>query len=73
MKLIDQAKLEKFANDETFLKKYEIKMDSAAADFYETLARRTGTSPEKLMASVLFKFAGELSVKAILENIKGEN
>ena len=56
-----------------FLKRYEIKMDSAAADFYETLARRTGTSPEKLMASVLFKFAGELSVKAILENIKGEN
>ena len=55
------------------MKRYEIKMDSAAADFYETLARRTGTSPEKLMASVLFKFAGELSVKAILENIKGEN
>ena len=56
-----------------FLKRYEIKIDSAAADFYETLARRTGTSTEKLMASVLFKFAGELSVKAILENIKGEN
>jgi hypothetical protein len=46
---------------------------ATAADFYETLARRTGTSTEKLMASVLFKFAGELSVKAILENIKGEN
>jgi transposase len=58
---------------EVFLKRYEIKMDSAAADFYETIARRTGTSAEKLMASVLFKFAGELSVKAILENIKGEN
>ena len=55
------------------MKRYEIKMDSTAADFYETLARRTGTSTEKLMASVLFKFAGELSVKAILENIKGEN
>ena len=56
-----------------FLKRYEIRIDPAAADFYETLARRTGTSAEKLMASVLFKFAGELSVKAILENIKGEN
>ena len=55
------------------MKRYEIKMDSAAADFYETLARRTRTSTERLMASVLFKFAGELSVKAILENIKGEN
>ena len=56
-----------------FLKRYEIKMEPAAADFYETVARRTGTTAEKLMASVLFNFAGELSVKAILENMRGEN
>ena len=55
------------------MKQYKISLDSAAGKFYETLARRTGTTPEKLMSSVLFKFAGELSVKAILENIKGEN
>ena len=55
------------------MKRYEIKMESAAADFYETVARRTGTTAEKLMASVLFNFAGELSVKAILENMRGEN
>ena len=43
-------------------------MDSAAANFYETIARRTGASPEKIMAETLFKFAGDLSVKAVLEN-----
>ena len=48
-------------------------MDPTAAKFYETLARRTGTTPEKLMASTLFKFAGEISVNAILENIKRES
>ena len=55
------------------MKQYKISLDSAAGKFYETLARRTGTTPEKLMSSVLFKFAGELSVKAILENMRGEN
>lgn len=42
-------------------------MDPAAAKFYETIARRTGTKTEDIMASTLFKFAGELSVKAVLE------
>ena len=55
------------------MKKYIISMDPAAAKFYETLARRTGTTPEKIMASTLFKFAGEISVNAILENIKRES
>ena len=55
------------------MKKYTISVDPAAAKFYETLARRTGTTAEKLMALTLFKFAGEISVGAILENIKGEN
>lgn len=50
-----------------FLKKYTISIDPAAAKFYETLARRTGTTAEVLMASTLFKFAGELSLNAILE------
>lgn len=58
---------------EIFLKKYTLSIDPAAAKFYETLARRTGTTPEKLMASTLFKFAGEISVNAILENINGES
>ena len=49
------------------MKKYTISIDPAAAKFYETLARKTGTTAELLMASTLFKFAGELSVKAILE------
>ncbi|MBP1570090.1 MAG: hypothetical protein J6J07_02640 [Oscillospiraceae bacterium] len=55
------------------MKQYKILMDSTAAKFYETLARRTGTTPEKLMASTLFKFAGEISLSAILENISGES
>lgn len=55
------------------LKKYLLEMDPAAAKFYETLARRTGTAPEKIMAETLFRFAGELSVKAVLENRKTEN
>ena len=55
------------------MKNYKILLDSAAANFYETLARRTGTTPEKLMASTLFNFAGELSVKAVLENMRREN
>jgi len=50
------------------LKKYTLNIDPAAAKFYETLARRTGTTAEKVMAATLFKFAGELSVTAILEN-----
>ena len=49
------------------MKKYTISIDPAAAKFYETLARRTGTTAEVLMASTLFKFAGELSLNAILE------
>ncbi len=55
------------------MKKYTINVDPAAAKFYETIARRTGTTAEKIMASTLFKFAGEISVNAILENIKGES
>ncbi|MBQ3531319.1 MAG: hypothetical protein IJA05_05285 [Oscillospiraceae bacterium] len=55
------------------MKKYTLSIDPAAAKFYETLARRTGTTPEKLMASTLFKFAGEISVNAILENKQPEN
>ncbi|MBR5872240.1 MAG: hypothetical protein IKZ06_01150 [Oscillospiraceae bacterium] len=55
------------------MKKYIIEMDSAAAKFFETLARRTGTSPEKLMASTLFNFAGEISIKAVLEKQGLEN
>ena len=50
-----------------FLKKYIIEIDPAAAKFYETIARRTGLAPERIMAETLFKFAGELSVKAVLE------
>ena len=50
------------------MKKYTIELDPAAANFYETLARRTGISTESLISSTLFKFAGEISVKAILEN-----
>ena len=76
LKIIFSVKIQKLFKKRKrriFLKRYEIKMEPAAANFYETLARRTGTSAEKLMASVLFNFAGELSVKAILENIKGEN
>lgn len=55
------------------MKKYLISVEPSAANFYETIARRTGTTPEKLMASTLFKFAGELSVKAILEKKQPEN
>ena len=55
------------------LKKYLLEIDPAAAKFYETIARRTGTATEKLMAETLFRFAGELSVKAVLENRKTEN
>ncbi|MBQ4643488.1 MAG: hypothetical protein IJB66_04605 [Oscillospiraceae bacterium] len=55
------------------MKKYILEMDPAAAKFYETIARRTGATTEKLMAETLFKFAGELSVKAVLENRKKEN
>ena len=55
------------------MKQYKIVLEPAAAKFYETLARRTGTTAEKLMASTLFKFAGEISVNAILENIKRES
>ncbi len=50
------------------MKNYIINLDPAAAKFYETIARRTNTDPEKIMAETLFKFAGELSVKAVLEN-----
>ena len=55
------------------MKKYTLSIDPAAAKFYETLARRTGTTAEKLMEATLFKFAGEISVNAILENIKRES
>lgn len=55
------------------MKRYTLNLDSAAANFYETLARRTGTSVEALMASTLFKFAGEISVKAVLENKERES
>ena len=55
------------------MRKYILEMDSAAARFYETIARRTGTTAEKLMAETLFNFAGELSIKAVLENRKTEN
>ena len=55
------------------MKNYNIALDPAAAKFYETLARRTGTSAERLMAETLFNFAGELSVRAVLENINPEN
>ena len=55
------------------MKRYMISVDPAAAKFYETIARRTGITAEKLMAETLFRFAGELSVKAVLENIKTEN
>ena len=50
------------------MKRYTIEMDSAAAKFYETLGRRTEIPPERIMAETLLKVAGELSVKAILEN-----
>ena len=50
-----------------------ISLDSAAAKFYETVARRAGIKAERLMAETLFCFAGELSVKAVIENIKTEN
>lgn len=59
--------------EKCFLKKYTIELDSAAAKFYETLARRTGTRTEDIIASTLFKFAGELSVKAVLENQHPKN
>lgn len=55
------------------MKKYILEIDPTAAKFYETIARRTETTPERLMAETLFKFAGELSVKAVLENRKTEN
>ena len=55
------------------MKQYKIVLEPVAAKFYETLARRTGTLPEKIMAETLFMFAGELSVKAILENMHPEN
>lgn len=55
------------------MKKYIISVDSAAAKFYETIARRTGTTVEKLMAETLFRFAGELSAKAVLEKLETEN
>jgi len=55
-----------------FLKSYTIALDPSAAKFYETLARKTGTSAERLMAETLFGFAGELSVKAVLENRRFE-
>lgn len=55
------------------MKNFLISVDPAAAKFYETVAKRTGTSTEKLMASVLFKFAGELSVKAAREKQKPKN
>lgn len=54
--------------ENVFLKRYTISMDPAAAKFYETIARRTGTTTENIMASTLFRLAGELSVNAILEN-----
>ena len=53
--------------EKRFLKKYTISVDPAAAKFYESIARRTGTTAEKLMSATLFRFAGELSVKAVLE------
>lgn len=49
------------------MKKYTISIDPSAAKFYETVARRTGTTPEILMASTLFKLAGEISLGALLE------
>lgn len=55
------------------MKKYLLEIDPAAAKFYETIARRNGIAAEKLMAETLFKFAGELSVKAVLQNRKKEN
>ncbi|MBQ7124008.1 MAG: hypothetical protein IJO01_05285 [Oscillospiraceae bacterium] len=54
------------------MKSYTIALDPSAAKFYETLARKTGTSAERLMAETLFGFAGELSVKAVLENRRFE-
>ena len=55
------------------MKKYIIEMDSATAKFYETLARRTNTAVEKIMAEMLFNLAGELSIKAVLENQKSQH
>ena len=70
---IIKSKTKENKKGERFLKKYTLSIDPAAAKFYETLARRTGTTAEKLMESTLFKFAGEISVNAILENIKRES
>ncbi|MBR5311153.1 MAG: hypothetical protein IKU42_08550 [Oscillospiraceae bacterium] len=50
------------------MKEYKIRIDDAAAKFYETIARRTETKPERVMAETLFKVAGELSLKAVLDN-----
>ncbi len=52
------------------MKSYTISVDPAAARFYETVAAKTGTTAERLMAATLFSFAGELSAKAAKENQK---
>ena len=52
------------------LKKYTISVDPAAARFYETVAAKTGTTAERLMSATLFRFAGEIAVKAAKENQK---
>ncbi|MBQ7874578.1 MAG: hypothetical protein IJ306_05400 [Oscillospiraceae bacterium] len=52
------------------MKKYTISVDPAAARFYETVAAKTGTTAERLMSATLFRFAGEIAVKAAKENQK---
>ena len=50
------------------MKKYTILLSEEVAEFYSQIAQISKNDIEKVLADALFKYAGELSVKA-LENI----
>lgn len=47
------------------MKEYYIKVEDAVGSFYEQVGKRAHMPTEKIMASALFRLAGEISAEAI--------
>ena len=47
------------------MKEYCLRLDPAAEKFYETIAEKTGKTPEAVMSDLLFRLAGDLSLSTL--------
>ncbi|MDO4845429.1 MAG: hypothetical protein Q3977_02335 [Oscillospiraceae bacterium] len=50
------------------MERYEIRLDPAAAAFYNKVSELSGRPTEQVLADALYKLAGELSIEAILKS-----